>query len=208
MHRFFVLAPLALLASPAFADALIFNLDQSVLTTPPGGIFYPTGPCQNQNGDVYNCAIFTGTISSAADPANDYFLNALYVTMSPSNPDGGADVFDNTYDNQFYGNAYFLAATYLAGASLLGPDNPSGSDVYSGGIFEVDLQNNPPPGNYFGTATLAYTNETDCTDPSNPCTVSQNFDLDVIPEPSMFALAAAGVVFLMAKHRWEKSRRL
>jgi hypothetical protein len=64
--------------------------------------------------------IFTGTISSPADAINDYILDAPYVSMNPSNPDSGADIFDSAYNNQFYGNAYFLAATYPLGRACSG----------------------------------------------------------------------------------------
>lgn len=71
--------------------------------------------------------------------------------MNRSNPDGGADVEDNTYQNAAQGNAYFLNNV----PSLLGPDNPSApDDSYSGGLFELDIAPNTPGGNYFGTATL------------------------------------------------------
>ncbi len=86
----------------------------------------------------------------------------------------------------------------------LGPDvPPDGMFSYSGGVFEVDVDPGAQPGNYFGTATLDYTDETDCTDPTSPCTVSAGFEVVVTPEPGGRTLAAAGLAALVfMRHRF------
>jgi len=187
------LAALFWLGVPASADLLV-TLDQTGigpygtgLITAPGGGYQP-GLCQNSDGSG-SCVIFSGTIATENDPTDDYFLDALYITMNPSNPDGGLDVFDNTYNSSSLGNAFFLDATSNSG--LLGPDNPGPTqDSYSGGIFEVDVAPDTPYGDYFGTAELQYTDQVDCL---SLCTVSTNFEVVVAPEPGEFMLAVSGL---------------
>jgi hypothetical protein len=188
------LAPL-LLTIPLSAGDLTFNLTagESPLDSPPGG-FYQPGLCQNSDGSG-SCVIFTGTITTGGDESQDYFLDALYLTMDISNPDGGGvDVLDNTYGSGSSGNYFFLTAT----PGYLGPD--AGQYSYSGDIFEVDVEPAAPAGDYFGIATLDYTDESDCQDPANPCTVSTNFEV-VVPEPGAFLLALTGLITLAILRR-------
>jgi hypothetical protein len=189
-----VVAALLLPGVPASAD-LLFSLDQTGLGTyqtglysPPGGISQP-GLCQNSDGSG-SCVIFSGLISTGNDESQDYSLNALYITMSPTNPDNGNYVFDNTYLNQYYGNDFFLNNV----PGTLGPDIPGPTPFsYSGGVFEVDVEPGALQGDYFGMASLQYTDETDCL---SVCTVSTDFEVVVTPEPGVFVLAATGLAAL------------
>jgi hypothetical protein len=193
-----VFTGLLLLSIPASAD-LIVTLDHGgVMESPPGG-FYQPGLCTNSDGSG-DCVIFTGSISTGGDESQNYYLESLVISMSASNPDGGADVNDNTPQSATSGNAFFLNATSLDG--VLGPLNTGSSPYsYSGGLFEVDVAPGTPSGGYFGTATLAYTNDTSCTDPSSPCfTAPVNFEV-VVPEPSVFGLTAAGLAVIAARRR-------
>jgi PEP-CTERM motif len=190
------LAFLLLTTIPAFAGDLTLTLDPPAIQhSLPGGIYQPA-LCTNSDGSG-SCVVFSGTITTGGDESQDYSLNALYITMSPSNPDGGDTyVFDNTYLSDFFGNAFFLSANGPPG--LLGPD--AGEYSYAGGVFEVDVEPGAPIGDYFGTATLDYTDETDC--PISSCTVSAGFEVLVTPEPGAWILAAIGLAALGV--RWRK----
>ena len=198
------LTALLLLSVPASAD-LILTLNptgigpyDTGLESPPGGYYQPA-LCQNSDGSG-SCVLFTGTITTGGDETQDYFLDALYVTMNPSNPDDGAYVFDNTYQSDWYGNAFFLNA--ISATGLLGPDSPAADPyTYTGGIFEVDVEPGAPLGDYFGTAALEYTDQTGCQDPENPCTVSADFEVVVAPEPAVFILVATGLAALAILRR-------
>ena len=194
---------LVLLSIPAYSDQLAMTLDQTIVIAPAGGVYQP-GLCTNSNGSG-SCVIFTGTITT--DGFQDYFLDALFITMNASNPDGGMDVFDNTVTPQTAatGNQFFLNATMDSGT--LGIDGPiSDPDTYTGGLFEVDVAPNTPTGLYRGIATLEYTDLNDCTDPSNPCTVSVPFGVNV-PEPGAFPFAVVGLVAMAAVRRRFAVRR-
>ena len=181
-----------LLCGPAYADSLTFTLDNNgVLATPPGG-FYQPGSCTNSDGSGF-CVVFTGVITTGTDRTQDYFLNELTITMAPSNPDGGADVNDFTPQNGD-GNAFFQNLTQNYGT--LGPDNLGLTPYsYAGSVFEVDVAPFASPGQYFGTATLDYSdaNGPGCT---VGCGVSASFEVVVTPEPAPFALAAGGLALL------------
>jgi uncharacterized protein (TIGR03382 family) len=197
-HLFRGLFALLLLGAPAWADSLTLTLDNDgVLYTPPGG-FYQPGSCTNNDGSGF-CVVFTGEITTGTDESQDYYLNELAITMNGSNPDGGAYVNDNTPTNVDYspslGNNYFLNATASAGG-ILGPDNFTATPYsYSGGIFEIDVPAYTSPGQYFGTATLDYSdvNGPDCT---VGCSVSATFEVVVTPEPGPFALCAGGLALI------------
>jgi MYXO-CTERM domain-containing protein len=181
-----LLGALFLLSIAAHADPLSIALDQSVLNSPQGGYYNPG--CTNSDGSLA-CVVFTGTITT--DGLQNYYLQALYITMNSSNPDAGADVFDNTYGSASGGNNYFLSNTPYD----LGPGNYSSDpDTYTGGLFEVDVNPNAPLGDYMGTATVDYTDDLDCTDSANPCTSAVNFQVVVTaPEPAAYVLALTGL---------------
>ena len=182
----------------ASADSLTFSLDDNgVAYSPPGGYFSPD--CTNADGS-FTCVVFTGTITTGGDESQDYSLNQLNISMNTSNPDAGLVVADNTPTNIYYipslGNNYFLNATAEAGAGVLGPDDTGLTPYsYSGGVFEIDVPAFASPGQYFGTATLDYSdaNGPDCT---VGCSVSANFEVVVAPEPGPFALVAGGVALI------------
>jgi hypothetical protein len=196
---------LPLMSIPASADSLIFTLDQSTLYSPPGGISLPE-LCTNADGSG-NCVIFTGTISTN-DPSQDYFPDALYLTMDSSNPDGGGvNVLDNTPLNNVplgdpNGNAFFLSASGPPG--ILGPDNPGGN-TYSGGIFEVDVLAAAAAGAYSGTATIDFTDEANCQE---ACTAFVPFTVVVTPEPDTLALGITGLAaFAIMRRRSASNAR-
>jgi hypothetical protein len=161
------------MAGTASAGLVTFNLDQSAMSSPPGGIYQPAA-CQNLDGSGA-CVIFTGEIVFTNDQL--YTLTGLQLSMSPSNPDGGGvDVLDNNNENYFFDNV----------PGSLGLGSPAG-DGYSGGIFEVDVEPAAPEGNYFGMATLQYQDGS-----GNPFSSTVNFEV-MVPEPGMFPLAASGL---------------
>jgi hypothetical protein len=167
-------APL-LLSIPASAGLITFSLAQSVKSSPPGGVYQPAA-CQNLDGSGA-CVIFSGTI--VFDQSDLYSLTGLQVTMDPSNPDAGADVFDNNNENYFFDN--------VPGTMGEAP----ASNTYAGGIFEVDVDPATPNGDYFGTATLQYQDSSGNPFSSSPV----NFEI-VVPEPGMFTLGSAGLLAL------------
>jgi hypothetical protein len=177
LRKLILLSSSLLLAIPASAGLLSFTLDQSTISTPPGGIFDPA--CQNFS--TLDCVIFSGTLSFTTD--QDYFVNDIQIVMNPANPDGGADVTGN--DNYFQNTV----------PETIGPDGFTGG-IYTGGLFEIDVDPNTPTGFYNGTATLVATDS--IGDPiTGPDTVL-NFQVDVIPEPGMGVLMFAGLASLAA----------
>ena len=187
---------LLLLSAAASANSLTFSLDNNgVESSPPGGYFSPD--CTNADGS-FTCLVFTGTITTGGDQSQNYYLNQLSITMDSSNPDAGLVVGDNTPTNIYYmpsqGNNYFLNAT--AESETLGTLNTGLTPYsYSGGIFEIDVPPFASPGQYFGTATLDYT-EDDDTACAAGCTLSAPFEVVVTPEPAPFALAAGGLAWI------------
>jgi hypothetical protein len=180
LRKLILLLSSLLLAIPASAGLITFTLDQSTISTLPGGTFDPT--CQNPA--TLQCVIFSGAISFTTD--QDYFVDDIQIAMNPANPDGGADVTGN--DN------YFLANV----PGTFGPDGIT-SGSYSGGLFEVDVAPGTPVGIYNGTATLVATDSL-----GNPITgpdIVQSFQVDVIPEPGMGMLMFAGIASLAAMGR-------
>jgi hypothetical protein len=177
LSKLIVLSASLLLAIPASAAGILsFTLDQSVMQTPPGGIFDPT--CQNFA--TLNCVIFTGHLSFPTD--QDYFVTDIEVIMSPANLDGGADVVGN--DNYFQANV----------PGTFGPDGIT-SGNYSGGLFEVDVDPRTPTGIYNGMAL-------EVTDSNNGSIIlQQSFQVDVVPEPAVFTLGLAGLASLAAMGR-------
>jgi hypothetical protein len=179
-RKLILLSSTLLLAIPASADLLVFNLDQGAISTLPGGAFDPT--CQNLA--TLACVIFSGTISFTPD--QDYFLDDIQIAISLANPDGGADVTGN--DNYFFDN-------------VPGTFGPAGvaSGSYSGGLFEIDVDPSAPSGVYNGTATLVATDSigASITGPD----IVQSFQVDVIPEPGMATLMFAGLASLAVMGR-------
>ncbi len=187
MTKLLLAASFLALALPASADGLLmFSLNQNVILTPPGGIYQPS-QCQNLDGSGA-CVIFSGTI--AFDTLDYYSLTGMPIQMNPSNPDGGADVFDNNNQNYFFDN--------VPGTMGAAPA-PS---TYTGGIFEIDVAPQTPAGDYFGTATLDYQNSAGASFASAPL----NFEVVVTPEPAMFVLTALGCG-LMAMRRNRRGRK-
>jgi hypothetical protein len=175
LAKLILLSASLLLAIPASAGLILFAVVPSGVQAPPGGNSNPA--CQNGTLD---CAIFSGTISFTDD--QDYFVDDIAISMSPANPDGGALVAGN--DN------YFQATV----PGLFGPD--AGFTSYMGGLFEIDVPSNAPPGIYNGTATLVAFDS--IGDPIVGLNVVQSFQVDVIPEPGMFTLMFAGLASLAA----------
>jgi hypothetical protein len=136
LRKLILLSSSLLLAIPASADLITFNLDQGAISTLPGGTFDAT--CQNLA--TLDCVIFSGSISFTTD--QDYFVNDIQIAMSLANPDGGADVSGN--DNYFFVNV----------PGTFGPDGVT-SGSFSGGLFEIDVAPDTPIGVYNGTATLS-----------------------------------------------------
>jgi hypothetical protein len=181
LRKLILLSSSLLLAMPASADLITFTLDQSTISTLPGGTFDPT--CQNLA--TLQCVIFSGNISFTTD--QDYFVYDIQIALNPANPDGGADVTGN--DNYFQAN--------VPGA--FGPDGIT-SGSYSGGLFEVDVAPDTPVGIYNGTATLVATDS--LGDPITGPDIVQSFQVDVVtPEPGMGMLMFAGLASLAAMGR-------
>jgi len=180
LRKLILLSSSLLLAIPASADLITFALDQSALSTLPGGIFNTA--CQNLA--TLDCVIFSGAISFTTD--QDYFVNDIQIAMNPANPDGGADVTGN--DNYFFVNV----------PGTFGLDGVT-SGSYSGGLFEIDVAPNAPYGVYNGTATLQATDS--IGDPITGPSIVQSFQVDVIPEPGMATLMFAGLASLVAVRR-------
>jgi MYXO-CTERM domain-containing protein len=182
LKKLLVLAAPLLMALPASAGLLSFTLDQSLLDTPPGGIYQPAA-CQNIDGSGA-CVIFTGQI--VFDDSDFYTLTGMQLDFDASNPDGGGvDVLDNNFGNYFFLN--------VPGTMGKAP----ASDTYSGGVFEVDVEPTAPSGDYFGTAMLQYQDSLGGSFQSNPV----SFEVTVTPEPGMFALAGAGLAMFARLRR-------
>ncbi len=178
---------LFVMAIPATASLLTFNLSPAVEISSPGGNYYPDGGC-TQSGDPYHCVIFDGTITF--DTNDFYSLTGMDLVMSLSNPDGGALVLDNTPNPGL--NTYFLRNV----PGTMG-ESPAPA-TYTGPLFEVDVASNAPAGDYYGTATLEYTDSG-----GNPYTSSPvNFEV-IIPEPGMCPAAGAALAGLI----WMGRRR-
>jgi len=180
LRKLILLSSSLLLAIPACADLITFNLDQGAISTLPGGTFDPT--CQNLA--TLDCVIFSGSISFTTD--QDYFVNDIEIAMSLANPDGGADVSGN--DNYFFVNV----------PGTFGPDGVT-SGSFSGGLFEIDVAPDTPIGVYNGTASLVATDS--LGDPITGPEIVQTFQVDVIPEPGMVTLMFAGLASLAAMGR-------
>jgi len=169
------------MAIPAPASLLTFNVSPAVEVTAPGGTYQPDGGC-TQSGDPYYCVIFDGTI--AFDTNDFYTLTGIDLVMSASNPDGGLLVLDNTPNPG--SNTYFLENV----PGTMG-ESPAPAS-YTGPLFEVDVAPNAPAGEYFGTATLDYTDSGGNPHTSSPVSFEVN-----IPEPGMWGLVGAALAALV-----------
>jgi hypothetical protein len=179
LRKLILLSASLLLAIPAYADLVLYGAVPNSIQTQPGGIYNPT--CQNTA--TLECVIFNGTISFTDD--QDYFVDDIGINMDPTNPDGGLLVAGN--DNYFQDNV----------PGLYGPS--AGFTSYTGGLFEIDVPLTAPDGLYNGTATLeAYDS---LGDPIIGADIIQDFQVDVVPEPSMGILMLFGVASLATVRR-------
>jgi hypothetical protein len=184
-RKLIILSASLLWSIPASAGLVTFSLDQSTMDTLPGGISNPSN-CAFTTA----CVIFTGTISFTADQY--YSIDDISVEI----PDGGSFVTGN--DLYFQDNSPGVLGGDGTPADTL---NPCGDDdsCYVGGLFEVDVASDAPPGIYDGTATLEATDQN-----NNPIAGSDtvlDFQVDVVPEPGMSTLMLIGLASLAAMGR-------
>lgn len=186
-HKLIILSASLLLSIPACAGLVTFSLDQSTIDTPPGGISNPSN-C----AFTAACVIFSGTLSFTADQY--YSIDDISIDI----PDGGSFVTGN--DLYFQDNSPgVLGGDGTPGDTLNSCD--AGDSCYVGGLFEIDVAADAPPGIYDGTATLVATDQN-----GNPITGSDtvvDFQVDVIavPEPGMSTLMLFGLASLAAMGR-------
>jgi len=182
--KLILLSASLLLSVPASAGLITFSLDQSAIDTPPGGISDPSN-C----AFTVSCVIFTGTLSFTIDQY--YSLNDISVSI----PNGGSFVTGN--DLYFQDNVEGVLGGDGTPADTI---NPCGSDsCYVGGLFEIDVASDAPPGVYAGTATLDATDQNNNTITGLDTVV--DFQVSVTPEPGMSTLMLSGLALLAAARK-------
>jgi hypothetical protein len=185
-RKLIILSASLLWSIPASAGLITFSLDQSTIDTPPGGISNPSN-C----AFTVACVIFTGTLSFTDDQY--YSLDDISIDI----PDGGSFVTGN--DLYFQDNVNGVLGGDGAPADTINPCG-DGDSCYAGGLFEVDVAADTPPGIYDGTATLLATDQEG--DPIAGSDTVVDFQVDVIaPEPGMSTLMLFGLASLAAMGR-------
>jgi hypothetical protein len=177
---------------------LAFSLDN-------GGAGSGYSTSLNSDADCFslpqaNCVIFTGTLMDTDTDGSDMFFAqfpaGIQAIFSP-NPSSGGLTLDNTF--------YDVVPAILSGDPGSPGDGNPFSSTYSGPIFGIQIAPNTPAGVYSGIVTISAS----CGDDDPNCagfTVSQNFTVDVIPEPGAFGLFFAGLLplagWLTMKRKW------
>ena len=167
-----------LILVPGLALATIgFDITPPSIIAPPGG--FSDSNCQNP---AVMCVIFSGSIT--ADPSVDTFVTAVQVT------------FNTAPATLVYNPLYFATINGFYGA---------GDPIYTGGIFEIDVDPTVASGTYLGTATLLGGNSSPFD--LNPLATA-NFTLIVTPEPAAAGLAGLGLAVLALSRRARSFPRL
>jgi hypothetical protein len=167
----------------ASAAAFSFAIAPGVMYSPPGGL--PNSECANFA--TLSCLLFSGSLTP--DTSQDLFLTDIQIS------------FSNDPLNNLSGNSdFFFCTTATSGLDcppgLLAKTDP----VYSGQIFEIDIDPAALPGIYHGTATILGGGI-----PGDTFILGtpQSFTVVITPEPSTawFACGALGVAFFARRKR-------
>lgn len=174
-------AALALGAVPAYGD-VIFTLSAPVQSGSPGSLPPDANSCLPPT-----CALFSGSLTDTDTDGSIVLLNSADVTWSAGNPSVGFLTLDNTFFQNVPGG--------LEGDTA---DNFF-LNSYTGPIFGIDIAPGTPLGIYTGRLLIGASGGTG--DPGSAgFTISQGFTVNVVPEPSPFALTLAGL-FTLALYR-------
>jgi hypothetical protein len=189
-------------ALPALGNELDFSLISNIgVESAPDNTLAATPLCLVEPG----CILFSGSLTDndtdgsyiLTGPDSDFGLSDITVTFS-SLPTSGGLTLDNTWDD-------FADAGVLIGDPNAATDGDGAPNLYTGPLFGIDIAPGTTPGRYTGTVTIEAQHLDPDFDPiGDPFTVSQQFTVDVVPEPASWGFALAGLMVLGAWCRLRK----
>jgi hypothetical protein len=198
----FVLPSFFIPAMPAWAD--LITPDLTISLAPVTEVFYVTGATPDP-GDCLSeyCALFSGTLTD--NDTDDSIMSLVSATLSfTTSPATGSLTIDNTFANDVPG-------ILIGDPTFVYPSFPyfqyGGPVTGVSPVFGIDIAPGTSLGIYSGTLSIYTTGGTNDTGSGE--TFTENFTIDVVPEPSAASLLGVGfsifAVWQGVRRKWHSS---